>query len=200
MLGIVLYCLGVMYTPGPVNILSLNRGVQSRFATHIPFCMGVGTSLSLWFLVIGYAGSAIMSDSFLPVISALGAAFILYLAYKIVFSSVDGILDGEKQSALKFRDGVLMQLLNPKSFLAVLPVTAVQFPAAGVEGIQIAIWSVGLGVLGFGAPLAYTYVGSRLSKYITNTKYLKWFNYLMGATLIYVAWDMAYHHVFLVLF
>jgi threonine/homoserine/homoserine lactone efflux protein len=159
----------------------------------------VGVALCIWFVVIGYAGRAIISDGVMPAISALGCAFILYLAYKVVMSDVEGVLNGEGGSSLSFRDGLLMQLLNPKSFLAVLPVTAVQFPAAGIEGGQIAVWSAALGSLGFGAPLAYAVVGTKISRHIENTVYLKWFNYLMGAALAWVALDMAYSHVYLVL-
>ncbi|NDV27857.1 LysE family translocator [Desulfovibrio sp. JC010] len=196
MLGIFFYCVGIMYTPGPVNILSLNRGLQSRFSAHIPFCMGVGTALFFWFALIGYTGSAVINDGVMPVISALGCGFILYLAYKIMFSDVGNLLDEKKGSPLKFRDGLLMQLLNPKSFLAVLPVTAVQFPAAGIEGIQITTWSIGLGMLGLGAPLAYAFAGTKVSRYIENPRYLKWFNYLMGGALIFAALDMACSHVY----
>ena len=199
MLGILLYCVGVMYTPGPVNILSLNSGIQNRFTAHIPFCMGVGTALCFWFLLVGYTGSALLDESVMPIISALGAAFILYLAYKIIVSNADVVLDGKGGRSFKFRDGLLMQLLNPKSFLAVLPVTAVQFPAAGIEGNLIGVWSIGLGALGFGAPLVYAIVGTKLSRYILNKKYLRCFNYLMGGALLYVAWDIAYTHIYLVL-
>ncbi|WP_419787018.1 LysE family translocator [Pseudodesulfovibrio sp.] len=199
MIGIFLYCLGVMYTPGPVNILSLNQGVQNRFTQHIPFCAGVGVALCFWFLFIGYAGSAVMSDKVMPIISLLGTVFILYLACKIIFSNVDGLLRDEKGTTFSFRDGLLMQLLNPKSFLAVLPVTAVQFPAAGIEGSQIAVWSVVLGALGFGAPVAYAFVGARVAKHIENTRYIRWFNYLMGTALVFVALDIAYNHVYLAL-
>ncbi|HAS87800.1 MAG TPA: transporter [Desulfovibrio sp.] len=197
MLGILFYCFGVMYTPGPVNVLSLNRGVQSPFSAHIPFCIGVGTALTILFSLIGYAGNAIMNDMMMPILSAMGSLFILYLAYKIMFSNVDGLLDGEQTTSLKFRDGLFMQLLNPKSMLVVLPVTAVQFPAAGIDGVQIALWSVGLGILGFGAPLSYTFIGAKVSRYIEDPFYLKWFNYLMGAILILAALDMAYNHVYL---
>lgn len=199
MIGIILYCLGVMYTPGPVNLLSLNQGVQSRFTKHIPFCAGVGGALCIWFLFVGYAGGAVMSDKAMPIISTLGAAFILYLAYKIIFSNVDGLLREKQGNTFTFYDGLLMQLLNPKSFLAVLPVTAVQFPAAGIEGGQIAVWSVGLGALGFGAPLVYTIMGAKVARHIEDTRYIKWLNCLMGAALVFVALDIAYTHVYLVL-
>ena len=196
MIGIILYCLGVMYTPGPVNILSLNRGMQGQLAAHTPFCIGVGVALSFWFLMVGYVGSIVMNDTVMPIMSLFGSLFIFYLASKVIFSDVDGLFENKKKSAFKFQDGLLMQFLNPKSFLAVLPVTTVQFPAVGIEGSQIAIWSVCLGALGFGAPLTYAYVGARVTRYIENLFYIKCFNYIMGAALVFVALDLVYNHVY----
>ena len=170
-----------------------------RFTAHAPFCLGVGTALCFWFMLIGYTGSAVIDNGAMPVISALGVTFILYLAWKITTSEVDTDSGGGNVTALKFQDGLLMQLLNPKSFLVVLPVAAVQFPALGITGAGIAAWSAGLGALGFGAPFTYAAMGSKLSKYIENARYLKWFNILMGAMLVAVALDMAYNHIFLAL-
>lgn len=197
MLGILLYCIGVMYTPGPVNILSLNRGMQYRFTAHVPFCLGVGAALCFWFTLVGYAGSAVLGDHAMPFISALGVAFILYLAWKIISSDATIERADDGAAVLTFRDGLLMQLLNPKSFLAVLPVTTIQFPAAGIDGPAIALWSVGLSALGFGAPLSYAVIGSKVSAFVTNRRFLKCFNVVMGAMLAVVAVDMAYEHVFL---
>lgn len=199
MLGIIFYCLGIMYTPGPVNILSLNRGVQNRYTAHIPFCAGVGTALFFLFLLVGYAGSAVIGGGVVPVVSALGTLFILYLAWKIIGAEVGSLEDDGKKVSLTFRDGLLMQLLNPKSFMAVLPVTAVQFPAAGIDGFQISVWSMGLGIMGLGAPLSYAFFGAKLSRFVEKSVYLTWFNRLMGVALILVAVDMAYHHVYLAL-
>jgi len=199
MLGILLYSLGIMYTPGPVNILSLNRGVQARYTLHIPFCCGVGVALFFWFLLIGYAGSALLGRTAMPVISAFGAGFIVYLACKVLASAQLEFKGEGKAYVLSFRDGLVMQLLNPKSFLAVLPVTAVQFPAAGIDGTGIALWSLGLACLGFGAPLLYAYLGSNLSLFVEKPVYFLWFNRAMGIALVWVAVDMVYTHIFQVL-
>jgi len=188
-----------MYTPGPVNILSLKNGMQQRFIAHIPFSLGVATALCFWFLLIGYTGSAIVNENAMPFIATAGVGFILYLACKIISSNIDISQNGGRATTLKFRDGLLMQLLNPKSFLAVLPVTAIQFPAVGIKGSEIAVWAVGLGALGFGAPFVYAIAGSKVSKYIENTFCIKWLNYIMGAILIIVALDMAYNHIYLAL-
>lgn len=197
MLGILFFAIGVMYTPGPVNILSLNSGAQKQFGVHIPFCCGVGTALCFWFLLIGYTGNLIVNDTLLPAIAVTGICFILYLAYKIMSAEVNDPSTNENVTVLTYKDGLLMQLLNPKSMLVVLPVTAVQFPAAGIEGIGIAVWSVFLGALGFGAPFLYAACGTFVSRNFCGNTYLKILNTIMGIMLIAVAVDMAYSHVYL---
>jgi threonine/homoserine/homoserine lactone efflux protein len=199
MTGILLFAIGVMYTPGPVNILSLNSGAQKRFRAHIPFCVGVASALWIWFLLIGYTGSMIVNDALLPIIAVAGVGFILYLAYKILSSKVDEVGKSETATVLGYKDGLLMQLLNPKSLLVVLPVTAVQFPAAGIDGVWIAVWSFCLGGLGFGAPFAYAACGAYVSRYFRGNSYLKVMNIVMGLMLIAVAVDMAYSHIYLAL-
>ncbi|KIX15118.1 LysE family translocator [Dethiosulfatarculus sandiegensis] len=196
MLGILLLAIGVMYTPGPVNILSLNCGAQRKVSAHAPFCLGVAVALSFWFILIGYTGSMVINENLLPVISGAGVCFILYLAYKILTSKVQTNGASEPPALLTFKDGFLMQLLNPKAMLVVLPVTTIQFPAAGIQGIWITVWSVGLGALGFGAPMLYAALSSFITRHISGTGYLKYLNIVMGLMLIAVAVDMGYHHVY----
>lgn len=199
MLGILLFAIGVMYTPGPVNLLSLNSGAQKQFPAHIPFCFGVASALVFWFILVGYTGSVIMNDTLLPIIAGAGVCFILYLAYKTISNNVEDVEKNKTVAVLTYKDGLLMQLLNPKSMLVVFPVTAVQFPAAGIDGVWIAVWSVGLGALGFGAPLAYAAFGAYVSRHIRSNTYLKVMNIIMGMMLLAVAVDMGYSHVYLAL-
>lgn len=199
MLGIVLYAIGVMYTPGPVNLLSLNNGMQRSVYEHIPFSIGVASALCFWFLLVGYTGRAVINENVLPVVAGLGVCFIVYLAYKILSSSVDAEHDRKPVAALNYKDGLLMQFLNPKSFLVVLPVATVQFPAAGIEGTGIAVWSILLGIMGFGAPFIYAMFGSTVTRHVSKTSYLQYVNYIMGVMLLAVAVDMAYNHVYLAL-
>lgn len=198
MLGILLFAIGVMYTPGPVNLLSLNSGAQKRFHAHIPFCFGVASALGFWFILVGYTGSMIVNDTLLPIIAGAGVCFILYLAYKTISNNVDAAKN-QSVAVLTYKDGLLMQLLNPKSMLVVFPVTAVQFPAAGIDGVWIVVWSFGLGALGFGAPLVYAAIGACVSRNIRSNAYLKVMNILLGMMLIAVAADIGYSHVYLAL-
>lgn len=197
MLSIILFAFSVMYTPGPVNILSLNSGAQKHFTKHIPFCLGVATALFLWFALIGYTGNMIISEQVLPYIAVAGISFILYLAYKILTSKVEDITSDDEVALLSFRDGLFMQLLNPKSMLVVFPVAVMQFPTVGISGIWITVWSIGLGLIGFGAPFLYAVAGSFIFKYLTNKVHLKVMNLVMGIMLIAVALDMVYSQFYL---
>ena len=197
MLEIILFSFGVMYTPGPVNILSLNSGAQKQFRAHIPFCGGVASALACWFLLIGYTGSLIVNDRLLPMIAAVGVCFILYLAYKVMSSRIEAGGGRQPSAVLTYKDGLLMQLLNPKAMMVVFPVTAVQFPAVGIHGVWIAVWSVGLSALGFGAPLTYAAFGATVFRIIRGNTCLKVMNIIMGMMLIAVAVDMGYSHVYL---
>lgn len=196
MLEIILFAIGIMYTPGPVNLLSLNNGLQKDLTSHTPFSLGVAGALWISFTLFGFAGSAFFSEAMLPYIGTLGCGFILYLAYKVISSPVD-IESRNSPSILTFKHGLFMQLLNPKSYMVVLPVATVQFPAAGIQGMNILVWSTLLGLLGFGAPMVYAAAGAIAGRRITRPAYFRLLNTAMGVLLVFVALDMAYEQVFL---
>jgi len=197
MLNIIMFSIGIMYTPGPVNLLSFNNGLRSRLTAQIPFSLGVSSALCVWFMLVGYAGSTLADQTMQPYLGVLGCGFILYLAWKVFTSRVN--LDGPDRpsASLTYRDGLLMQLLNPKSFMVVLPVATVQFPAADITGVQIAVWSALLSLLGFGAPMAYAVAGMAVGRRVARPAVFRMFNLLMGLLLVFVAFDIAYHHVVL---
>ncbi|MCO4759222.1 MAG: LysE family transporter [Oceanospirillaceae bacterium] len=198
MVEILAYALGIMYTPGPVNLLSLNSGLNGQSSTHWRFCLGVGCAMFSMFLILGYTGAWIVTPASQLIISAIGTVYIAYLAYKIARSSVQVTKQTQQPTAtLSFKAGLLMQLLNPKSMIVIVPIVTVQFPAAGITGNAIFFWTLLLGVLAFGAPGSYLLMGTHLGKLISHPIYFRILNLCMALLLIYVAADIAYHHVYL---
>ena len=53
-----------------------------------------------------------------------------------------------RHSPPRYRDGLILQLLNPKGIVATLPVATLQFPAAGIQGPGLVVWSMGLAPTG----------------------------------------------------
>lgn len=197
MLAIVAYALGVMYTPGPVNLLGLNAGLNGQARSSLGFYLGVGTAMLILFLGFGWAGAAWVQGDMLVVIGTLGCSYILYLAVRIARASID--LDAMQQASrmLRFRDGLVMQLLNPKGMVATLPIATIQFPAEHIHGIGLVVWSLGLALLAVGAPASYAMIGGLVGRRIENPHLFKGFNLAMAALLVGVSISIGYEHVWL---
>ena len=198
MLAIVAYALGVMYTPGPVNLLGLNVGINGQGKTSLGFCLGVGLAMLLYLLVLGWAGAAWISQDSLVLLSALGCAYILYLAYKVARANATLDTHAPAPRMLSFRDGLLMQLLNPKAMVATLPIATLQFPAEGIQGMSLFIWALGLAALAAGAPGSYVVIGSLLGQRVRKPMLIKGFNWVMSGLLVAVAVSIGHEHVWLV--
>lgn len=199
MLAIFAYAIGIMYTPGPINLLGLHSGLNKRTYSHLGFFIGVGCAMFILFVFLGYLGRQVVNTRILPFISVIGCSYILYIAWKIIRSNfcLDETNTLKNESSLSFRDGLFMQLLNPKGLIATLPIATIQFPNAGISGISIIFWSLILAILAFGAPTCYSLVGLAVGKRIDNPAYFKAFNYMMSALLIYVSLTIGYQHVYL---
>lgn len=194
-MDIFLYAFSVMYSPGPVNFMALNAGLTGRFRRSLGFFVGVGCALLVLFILFGYTGEAIISQGALPYISLIGGLYTLYLAYQVYTATT--VVPGEAseapvaaQKTLTFWSGFLIQVLNPKGIMVVLPITSVMLPAAHITGASIAIVSALLAIAGGGAPGVYSLLGAILGRRITRESYFTAFNRLMGLALVVCAFFM----------
>jgi threonine/homoserine/homoserine lactone efflux protein len=188
MLDIILYALGVMYTPGPVNTIALNAGIQNKKNTY-GFFFGIATAIFILFLLCSYVGQIIATKELLSIFSIIGALYIIWIAYKINNSNPE-ISSSEDKQELTFTDGLLMQLMNPKGITVALPIAAVQFPTLHITGLSIVIWCALLAIISFGAPLSYSVLGIYLGEKIKNPIYFKILNKVMAVFLLIVAIKM----------
>ncbi len=194
MLEIFAYALSVMYSPGPVNILCLNAGVNQAQGKRLRFCAGVGLAMFILSITFGFLGTLVVKPSYQIVISIAGAMYILWLAFKIAKANTD-VRTGELGIALDFKTGFTMQILNPKAFGAILPMVSVLFPANGITGPALVLVSAMMGLLAVGAPGSYLLLGRSLGGFIQSAKILRYFNLMMAVMLLYVALEILYRHV-----
>ena len=189
-MDIFLYAFSVMYSPGPVNFMGLNAGLTGQFRRSTGFFIGVGCAMMLLFVVFGYTGEAIISQAALPYISLIGGVYTLYLAYQVFTAST--VVDETRAPAktLTFWNGLVIQLLNPKGIIAVLPITSVMLPAAHITGVSIAAVSAVLAFGAFGAPWIYALLGAVLGRRINGASAFTLFNRCMGTALAVCAYFM----------
>lgn len=189
---IAIYTFCVMYSPGPVNILALNDGLKGHGWHLAGYCIGVGVAMYTGFLVLGYVGEAIVRGRLLSWIAVLGSAYILHLAYRLYSAQPHLETTDARRERLRFHNGYLLQLLNPKGFVVILPVTSVMFPAAGIRGVGIAGCAALISLGAVGAPALYAAGGAWLGRRFLQPRIFSLFNKAMAAMLAFVALSILY--------
>ncbi|EAQ64061.1 hypothetical protein MED121_20866 [Marinomonas sp. MED121] len=152
--------IGFAFTPGPATLLTLARSSQSgvRVGLFTGFGIAVGDLIHTLLAVLGISAIIFASALMFSIVKYLGAAYLIYLGIKALFVKSD--LSLPKQMSVisakeAFRQGVLLEVLNPKSamfFLAFLP----QFVAP--EQGMVALQMMTLGLLFVGIGLFSTFV------------------------------------------
>ncbi len=109
-------------SPGPAPLALAATGATFGFKQGMPFLLGILLGLSV--VIVGATLGLASLFSALPqlrlICQLLGAAYILYIAYKIV--SAGSITNKAAQVAPGFRDGFILNLLNPKAYAAFLAI------------------------------------------------------------------------------
>lgn len=152
--------LGFAFMPGPATLLTLARSSQSgvRVGLFTGFGIAVGDLVHTLLAVFGISAIILTSALLFSIIKYIGAAYLIFLGIKSLFEKSDLNMPQTKTSItakVAFRQGVLLEVLNPKSalfFLAFLP----QFvaPEQGFVTLQLMI----LGLLFVGVGLLSTLV------------------------------------------
>jgi len=101
MADIFAYAIGIMYTPGPINLLGLSSGLNKQTRSHLGFFIGVGSAMFILFVLLGYLGLQVINPQFLPYVSLIGCGYILYIAWKVAKAKVQ-VSDTSADASLSF--------------------------------------------------------------------------------------------------
>lgn len=112
------FSLTMSISPGPVNMTIIASGATHGFRRTFPFVSGatIGFILLLLSLGLGLMQIVAAHPAFLRYLSVAGSTFILFVGYKI--AAADPKLSIRDAPRPDFRQGFLMQWLNPKAWLA----------------------------------------------------------------------------------
>ena len=182
--SIALFWFVAAYTPGPNNVVASYSGFNFGITKTLPHIFGVTlgfTSLVL-FLSIGLINFFKLFPIVQVVIKYLGTLFLLYLAYKIAFSSASSEI--KKENPVKFIETFLFQYLNPKG-VSVAIIVVSNYVELGSNYINYATQVVVLAFLFSSTSITlWTFIGKFLRKFATNEKFIKYFNYAMSVLLL----------------
>ena len=183
-LSISLFWFVTAYTPGPNNVVASYSGFNFGIKKTIPHILGVtlGFTSLVIFLSIGLINVFKLFPIIQTVIRYMGTLFLIYLAYKIAFSTMSN--ETQKENPVKFIETFLFQYLNPKGVTVAIIVVST-YVELGVNYFSYATQIVVLAFLfSITSITLWTFVGKFLRKFATNDKFIKFFNYVMSVLLL----------------
>ncbi len=179
------YAVITAITPGPNNIMSMTNASKLGFVKAFPFNLGILVGFSTVMLGCTLLSSTV--SSLLPIIKfpmiIVGAAYMLYLAYK-TWKSSGNIEDNQPKSA--FVSGLLLQFINPKIYIyCIVSMQAYILPFYGESPILLIFFALLLALIGFFCTILWSMFGSMFK--LLFSKYAKVTNSIMAVLLVYCA-------------
>lgn|SRR5689334_17400692 len=185
MLPFLLFAVVAAVTPGPSNVMLVAAGAQAGIVRGLPCLLGVTSGMAvMMFLVPLGLGSLVLGHPIaLTILHWGGAAFLLWLSWKIATSSSRLELRAERDP-VGYLGAAAFQWINPKSWL-------VSASAAGTflsaEGGTPVMQAASLGALFFIAALPSCFVwlafGAAVQRLLGSERRLRIFNIAMGVLL-----------------
>ena len=182
--SIALFWFVTAYTPGPNNVVASYSGFNFGIIKTIPHILGVTlgfTSLVL-FLTIGLINVFKLFPIIQEVMKYLGTIFLIYLAYKIAFSSTNGSENIKKP--VLFFDTFLFQFINPKGVMVAMIAVSTFIDVQNNYLRDATIVIITYFFMAVFSVSSWCLLGKYLRKFATSKNFIKKFNYTMSFLLI----------------
>ena len=182
--ALIMFVFVAAFTPGPNNLLASYSGFNFGIKNTLPLMLGVAFGYTLMLTIVNFGLIIIFKNYSIiqQIIKVIGSIFLIYLAYKISFStSNSNIL---QKNPVKFFDTFLFQFINPKAII-VATIMVSTFVDSNNNYIRESFWVIGVNFMFAWFSITFwTLLGKFLRKFATNDKFIKIFNYVMSFLLI----------------
>jgi cysteine/O-acetylserine efflux protein len=172
------------FTPGPNNIMAMSNASRFGLKRSMRFTLGVCAG---FFLVVGISIAFTIAlfnlmPSIKPVMTVIGAGYILWLAYKTVTSSPH---DEAAAGQSTFVSGMLLQFLNPKAILYGIT-AASTFIVPYYHSVPVLMaFSAALALVSLASTSCWALFGSVFQRFVSE--HFRIVNTVMAALLLYCA-------------
>ena len=175
--------LSLGFTPGPNNAVASFSGFNFGIRKTIPLILGVWLGYTTFVVLTNFVliSTFIKYPIIQEIIRILGTLFLIYLAYKISFSSLSK--EDKKINPVKFIDTFIFQFLNPKGVMA--GITLISKFVLEDDYLDSSLTVVVVcSLTALTSITTWTFLGKFLRKFATNKDFIKQFNYAMSLLLI----------------
>ena len=184
-LAMVSFAFVMAFTPGPNNIMLTASAVNFGFVRSIPHMLGV----TLGFVILlaasgaGLGAMLVTMPSVQTALKIVGAAYMLWLAWKIANAGVSGEGGGADPRPLTFLQAAAFQWVNPKGVVTALGAIALYVsPSRAISDLLILLAVFGLVTLL--STISWLLFGVALSRALRDRRWARIFNVCMALLLV----------------
>ncbi|WP_312944459.1 LysE family translocator [Stutzerimonas kunmingensis] len=185
LLPFVLFAFVASITPGPTNILVLSNSWRFGLGAAMPIIFGACSAAALIVLLVGLgAGEWLLHHPQLQqLMSWLGLAWLLYLAWQIARSPAGPVEAAAAPRRLGALGAAGLQLVNPKVWMMALAVVGV-FSGAAADAGRYAIHALLFFLIALPCLAAWALLGVGAAKLLHSAAHMRRFNYAMALLLV----------------
>ncbi|HEY8909647.1 MAG TPA: LysE family transporter [Desulfosporosinus sp.] len=178
------YVLVTTFTPGPNNIMSMSNASRYGFRKSILFNVGIFFGFFVVIALCSFFSIALYSliPSFKPIMTYIGATYILWLAWKTIKSKPHSEDDNTKRTNT-FSAGLLLQFVNPKVILYGVTTVSTFIVPYYQSVLVLTSFSVFLAFVGFIATCCWSLFGSLFQQFLLRNH--KTANIIMSLLLVF---------------
>lgn len=180
-----IYCFITAYTPGANNLLSMSNAARLGFRKSLRFNLGITAGFFIVMCVCTLFSSVLYSA--LPKVKffmqIFGAAYMLYLAWKIWKSHSDFQIENEK--AAGFFAGMILQFMNPKIYIYAITTMSLYILPVFHSTVSLIGFTLVLTVIGASGSFVWALFGSMFCRFFA--RHTKAVNLIMALLLVYCA-------------
>ncbi|PQP03396.1 lysine transporter LysE [Pseudomonas frederiksbergensis] len=185
LLGFALFALVTSITPGPNNTMLLASGVNFGFNRTIPHMLGITCGFFVLVVAVGFGlGTVFQTYPLLyTVLRYVGAAYLLYLAWKIARSGP--VAEGEQGEGkpISYLGAAAFQWVNPKAWIMASGAISTYTPMQGYFTNVIVIAAV-FALINLPSVGVWAGCGTLLRNVLRDRRWLRLFNWGMALLLV----------------
>ncbi|MDM8349711.1 LysE family translocator [Pseudomonas sp. sp1636] len=173
-------------TPGPNNMMLLASGVNFGVRRSLPHMLGISLGFMLLVMSVGLGLGQLFEQ--LPllhtVLRYLGAAYLLYLAWKIAHAGAPDSQVGAGAKPFSFFQAAAFQWVNPKAWIMAIGAITTYTPQDNFM-LNVLLIAALFALVNCPSVGLWTVAGSLLRRWLDNARALRFFN--IGMALLLVA-------------
>jgi threonine/homoserine/homoserine lactone efflux protein len=181
----VVFALTTLFTPGPNNAMLMASGLTFGWRRAIPHLLGVSLGFGLMVALVGLGLGALIAQvpAFYVALKYIGAAYLLYLAWKIATADPHGGLDGRGGRPIGFVAAALFQWVNPKAWIMAVGAVSTYAGMATYPwnvAIMVGVFTLG----GLASSSAWVGLGTVLQRILTRPERVRVVNVVLALLLV----------------